>query len=132
MEDMMNRLPALGNMSNLSKGFVPAMDMYETKDGVVVETSLAGVNPKDVEVSVQRGVLTIQGTSKKEHEVDDKNYYRKEVRGGSFYRQVALPAPVKEDQVKAEFEDGVLQIVCPKAAPSKGKKVSIKINKKKK
>lgn len=121
MEEMMRRFP--------SRGFVPAMDVYETKEAVMVETPLAGVDAKDVEVSVEKGVLTIQGESKKEHEVDDKNYYRKEIRSGSFFRQVALPAPVKEDKVTAEFENGVLKITCPKAAPTAAKKVAVQIKK---
>lgn len=124
MEEMMRRLS--------SRGFVPAMDVYETKDAVMVETPLAGVNAKDVEVSVEKGVLTIQGQSKKEHEVDEKNYYRKEIRSGSFFRQVALPASVKEDNVTAEFENGILKITCPKAAPTQAKKIAVKVVKKEK
>ncbi|MBU0597060.1 Hsp20/alpha crystallin family protein [Patescibacteria group bacterium] len=132
MDEIFNRLPAFRNMGAMQKGFTPAMDVYETKDSVVVETPLAGVDSKDVEVSVEKGVLTIKGESKKEHEVDDKNYYRKEVRSGSFFRQVALPNAVKEDGVQAEFEDGVLKIICPKVTPTEAKKVQVKIIKKSK
>ena len=130
MEDMMNRLPALSNQS--IKAFVPAMDVYETDKAVVIETPLAGVRVEDVKVTVEKGVLTIQGESKKEHEVDDKNYYRKEIRSGSFFRQVALPAAVVEDKVGAEFEDGILKITCPKEKESVSKQVSVKIVKKSK
>ncbi len=127
MEAVMNRLPA---NSNAGRGFVPAMDVYETKDEVIVETSLAGVDPKNVKVTVENGVLTLQGETKKEHEVDEKNYYRKEVRTGSFYRQVALPASVKEDAVVAEYIDGLLKITCPKAAAPEPKKIEVKVVKK--
>lgn len=130
MEEMMKAFPMMNALST-HKAFVPALDMYETKDALVVETPLAGVNPADVEVTVEKGVLTIQGQSNKEHEVDDKNYYRKETRSGSFFRQVALPVPVKEDNVKAEFEDGVLKVTCPKMEVVKAKKVSVQIVKKK-
>ena len=126
--DMEGFFPKLPSM----KGFVPAMDVYETKDAVMVETPLAGVNVKDVDVSVENGVLTVQGESKKEHEVDEKNYYRKEMRSGSFFRQVALPAAVKEDKVSAEFEDGVLKIKCPKSGGAKSKKINVKVTKKSK
>ena len=119
MEEMLNR-----------RAFAPAMDVYETDKAVVVESPLAGINPDDVKITVEKGVLTIQGESKKEHEVDDKNYYRKEVRSGAFFRQVALPAPVVEDKVSAEFEDGVLKITCPKAPASVSKQVSVKVVKK--
>lgn len=123
MEEMMNRLPGMPGL----KGFVPALDVYETKDAVVVETPLAGVNPENVEVSVEKGVLTIQGETKKEHEVDEKNYYRKEVRSGTFHRKVALPVAVKEDETSAEFHNGILKITCPKKAPAEAKKVNVKI-----
>jgi HSP20 family protein len=125
MEETFNRFPiAFGTNT---KGFVPATDMYETKEAVIVEAPLAGVKPADVDVSVQNGVLTIQGESKKEHEVDEKNYYRKEVRGGSFYRQVTLPCPVKEDTVTAQFKDGVLEVKCPKTTPKEAKKIKIEV-----
>lgn len=127
MEEMMNRLPAV---SGQNKAFIPALDVYETDKAVVVETPLAGVNPDDVKVSVEKGVLTLQGESSKEHEVEEKNYYRKEVRSGAFYRQIALPAPVHEDKVEATFEDGMLKVICPKAAPAAVKKIDVKVVKK--
>ncbi len=132
MDEMMSRLPSLSNMAQMQKAFVPAMDIYQTDKAVVVETPLAGVKPEEVEVSVEKGVLTIQGQSKKEHEVDEKNYYRKEVRSGSFFRQVAMPVPVMEDKVSAEFSDGVLKITCPKATPVSAKKIAVKVVKKEK
>ena len=125
-----DRLPRVLGESQQMKTFVPAMDMYETDKAVMVETPLAGVRPEDVEVSVQQGVLTVKGQTKKEHEVDEKNYFRKEVRAGSFYREVALPAPVMEDKVSAEFEDGILKITCPKAQPTPQKRIAVKVVKK--
>jgi HSP20 family protein len=118
------------SFEDLMPTIAPAMDMYETKSDVIVEAPLAGVKPEEVEVTVEKGVLTLKGESKKEHEVDDKNYYRKEVRSGSFFRQVALPVAVKEDKVSAEFVDGVLKITCPKAEQTPVKKISVKIVKK--
>lgn len=128
-DEVFNRLPAMMGNGQMQM-FVPAINMYETDTAVVVETPLAGVDPKDVEVSVEKGVLTIKGQSKKEHEVEDKNYYRKEMRSGSFYRQVALPAPVSEDKVSAEFENGMLKITAPKMQQASAKKVSVKVVKK--
>lgn len=128
MEEMMNRLPTGFNRGGeLGKGFVPAMNVYEEDDAIVVETPLAGIDPKDVNVSVEKGVLTVQGETKKEHEVDDKNYYRKEIRSGSFFRQVALPSAVNEEDVSAEFDQGMLKIRAPKAEPKAGKKIDVKI-----
>ena len=128
MEEMIKNLPSLPSQN--FKGFVPAIDVYETDKAVVVETALSGINPDNVKVSVEKGVLTLQGESKKESEVDEKNYYRKEIRSGSFFRQVALPAKVVEDKVAAEFKDGVLKVSCPKSLPAKIKKVEVKVIKK--
>lgn len=130
MDEIFNRFPIMPSFAGMQKGFVPAMDVYEEKDVIVVETPLAGVDAKDVEVNVEKGVLTVKGKSKKEHEVDEKDYYRKEVRSGSFFRQVSLPVSVKEDRIKAEFEDGILKITCPKAEPKAVKKVNVKVVKK--
>jgi len=73
-----------------SAGFVPAIDIWQDEKNIYVESPLAGVDPKDVEVSVENDILTIQGKSEKKTEVDEKNYYRKEVRSGAFHRTVAF------------------------------------------
>lgn len=130
MEDMFtDRFPMMMHGKTM-KSFVPALDVFETDKAVIVETPLAGVKPEDVEITVQKGVLTIKGESKREHEVEEKNYYRKEVRSGSFYREVLLPTQVMEDKVSAEFENGLLKISCPKAEPVMAKKIDVKIAKK--
>lgn len=128
MEEMVKQFNS--GLMPMSRSFVPALDMYETKDTVVVEMPLPGIDPKNVEVTVEKGVLTVQGSSEKEHEVEEKNYYRKEVRSGTFFRQAALPVPVKEDKVNAEFSDGMLRITAPKTAPTQAKKIDVKVIKK--
>jgi len=111
---------------DLINSFIPAMDIYETEKDVMVETPLAGVKIDDVDLSIEKGVLTIQGQNKKEHEIDDKNYYRREVRSGSFFRQIPLPASVIEENVSAEFENGILKIKCPKKEKTQAKKIQVK------
>ncbi len=113
-----------------NQGFSPAIDVYETKDAVVVEAPLAGVSPDEVEISIENDVLTIKGETNKESEVDDKNYYRKEVRSGSFFRSVALPAHVVSDQASAESVEGLLKITVPKAPEAKPKSIKVKIKSK--
>lgn len=109
------------------RGFVPALDVYQTAADVVVETTLPGMNPKDVNVSIENDVLTIEGSMEKKTEVDEKDYYRKEIHSGSFHRAVALPSSVKGDDAKATYENGVLKIVIPKREEVKPKKVSIDV-----
>lgn len=109
------------------QGFAPAINMYETQDDVVIETTLAGVNSDDVKVSIENDILTIKGETKKESEVDEKNYYRKEISAGSFFRSVALPTHVVSDQAKAESKDGILRISIPKSPEVKPRTIKIDV-----
>lgn len=111
-------------------GFMPAVDMYEDKDNVIVETQLAGIDPEKVDIAIENDVLTIKGESEKKSEVEDKNYYRKEIRRGSFYRSIPLPTHVLGDKASAVAEKGVLKISVPKAPATKAKAIKIKTVKK--
>jgi len=128
MDKMMeSMLPAVrGNQF----GFTPAVDMYEDKDNIIVETQLGGIDPEKVDISIENNVLTIKGESEKKSEVEDKNYYRKEIRRGSFYRSIPLPTKVDGDKASAINEDGMLKISVPKATEVKPKTIKIQ-NKKK-
>jgi HSP20 family protein len=99
-------------------GLIPPVDVYETPEAIMVEAPMAGVDPKNIELSVDRGVLSIKALSERRTEVDEKTYYRKEVRHGAVFRQIPLPAPVQEDQAEASYEQGVLKIRLPKRADS--------------
>lgn len=112
-------------------GFTPAVDMYEDKDNVIVETQLAGIDPEKVDISIENDVLCVKGQSEKKSEIDEKNYYRKEIRRGSFYRSVPLPTQVLGEKAQATADDGVLKISIPKAPESKPKTIKIKTKNKK-
>lgn len=107
--------------------FTPAMDIYQDKDNVVVETPLAGVDPEKVEISVENDVLTVSGRTEKKEEVKREDYYRKEIREGSFSRSVILPMAVKAEAAAAESVKGILRITLPKAEEAKPKKIAVKI-----
>ncbi len=113
------------------KGFVPAVDVYQDKNSVIIEAELAGIDPENVDISIENDVLSIKGRSEKKSEVEDKNYYRKEIRSGSFYRNIPLPAHVIGDKASAEAKDGVLKIVVPKSPETKPKTIKIKTKKSK-
>jgi len=113
-------------------GVVPAVDIYEKGKDIIVETTLAGIDPEKVEISIENDILTLQGKMEKKTEVEDKNYYRKEISTGSFYRQIPLPKPVVGDKAAATYENGVLKIAIPKAPEKKNKKIDVKIIKNKK
>jgi len=115
-------LPAV---SGREFGFTPAVDVYEDKNNIIVETQLAGINPDDVKISIEHDTLYIKGESEKKSEIDEKNYYRKEIRRGSFYRSIPLPTQVSGDNAKAIAEGGVLKITIPKAAKTESKTIKI-------
>ncbi len=108
------------------KGFMPAVDMYEDKDNIVVETQLAGIDPEKIDISIENDVLCIKGEGERKTEVDEKNYYRKEIRRGSFFRSIPLPNKVSGDEATAVAEGGILKISIPKAPEAKPKTIKIK------
>ena len=109
----------------MNGNFSPAIDVYEKDNNVMIETPLPGVNAEDVKISVENDVLTIEGNTHKQTEVDEKNYYRKEVRYGSFHRAVALPSAVDGDKASADYANGVLKITIPKAPQAQKKTIKI-------
>lgn len=108
----------------------PAVDIYQDKNNLYVEIPLTGVNPKDVQVSIDDNVLTIQGKTQEKKEVKEKDYLRKEIRKGSFRRVIKLPVEVKGNKAVAESVGGIIKITIPKAAkttpPSKMIPIKIK------
>ncbi len=106
-------------------GYTPAVDMYEDKDNIVIETQLGGIDPEKVDISIENNVLSIKGESEKKSEVEDKNYYRKEIRRGSFFRLIPLPTKVDGDKATASNEDGILKIIVPKVQALKPKTIKI-------
>jgi HSP20 family protein len=111
--------------------FGPPMDVYQTDSDVVVELQLPKIDPKNVKISIEEGTLRIEGREQQEQEEKGKDYYRREIRSGSFTRMISLPVPVKEDEVEATYENGILRIRMPKVeAKKKPKNVEVKINNK--
>ncbi len=102
------------------------LDIYETKDDLVVKAAVPGVRPEDVDITVTGDTLTIKGETKEETETKKGNYYRKERRYGQFARSVSLPVAVKSDKAEARFKDGVLTLTLPKAEEAKPRVIKIK------
>ncbi len=106
----------------------PEMDLYETEEAIVAEVSAPGMGPEDLSVTVENNLLTVKGEKEEEKEDDEKGYYRREIRKGSFERCVRLPRGIDEEGVEATYEDGILKIQVPKTEKIEktGKKVKIK------
>lgn len=105
---------------------VPAVDMYQTDNEVVVKAALPGIKADEVQILVTGDLLTLKGEVKQENEAKEKAYHIREQRWGSFERSIALPTQVVADKAKADFENGVLTITLPKAEEVKPKTISIK------
>jgi HSP20 family protein len=106
--------------------WMPSMDVYETEDKVVATVELPGIDPNDVEVSVEDATLTISGKREFSAEVNEENYHRIERRYGAFARAITLPQTVDTDRVDAHFDRGVLTIEVAKAERAKPKKIEVK------
>lgn len=107
--------------------FAPPMDIYQTNNDLIIELQLSKDVADKISISIEEGILSIKRGEEKEEEVKDKNYYRREIRKGSFSRSVALPFPVKEEEIKAVYENGVLKIILPKTEAKKPKKIEVEV-----
>ncbi len=106
--------------------WAPAVDISERQDAYVVTAEVPGVKPEDLDVTMEDGLLTIQGERHVEEETSDRQYHRVERRYGSFRRSVTLPSQVRADAIEASYSDGVLQVVVPKAEEAKPKKITVR------
>lgn len=134
IQDRVNRLfeelltRGRGREEGLEGGaWVPAVDIYETNDDVVVKAELPGVEKDQIGVEVKGGVLTLRGERKHEKEVKEENYHRIERSYGTFLRSFALPVSVDQDKVSARFKDGVLDIDLPKKEKAKPRQVKVDV-----
>ncbi|HET7529234.1 MAG TPA: Hsp20/alpha crystallin family protein [Candidatus Saccharimonadales bacterium] len=102
-----------------------AVDVYETKEKLIVKGRVAGVNKSDLDVSISDNTLTIKGTLSAGNEEGVENYFLQECYWGEFSRSLVLPVPVKEDEIEALLKDGVLTISFSKLKQDTVKKIEI-------
>lgn len=102
-----------------------AVDVYETREKLVVKARTAGVNKNDLDVSISDNTLTVRGTLSAGNEDDVENYFVQECYWGEFSRSIALPVPVKEDEIEAMLKDGVLTISFTKVKQDTVKKIQV-------
>jgi HSP20 family protein len=106
----------------------PAIDLYESADDIIVNAELPGMKKQEIDVSLHDGALSISGERKREEKFEDAETYRSERFVGRFHRSVTLPTPVKSEQVKAQYKDGILTITLPKAEEAKPKQIEVSIS----
>lgn len=124
--------PAPGEGDSMEKvyNWAPAVDIYESDNSLVVEAELSGLDPDDIDVSIDNNILTVKGERKKISEVKEENYYRIERAYGTFQRSIRLPSEVDAEKIEANYENGVLKVSVPKIEPKKAKKIPIQTTKK--
>lgn len=103
----------------------PKIDIIERDDVIIVHAEVPGIDKKDIEISVTDDSITLRGQSQIESKEDTENYHRREISRGSFCRTLPLPSSVDNENAKASFKDGMLEITLPKQAKTKRKTVSI-------
>jgi HSP20 family protein len=111
-----------------SVGWTPACDIYEDGEEIAVRADLAGVDPKNVEIRFENGVLILKGERNLEQEDKRENYHRIELSYGTFTRSFSLPATIDSEQIRAESKQGVLLIHLPKKLEAKPKSIQVKVN----
>ena len=108
--------------------WIPAVDIFETNEAIVLKAELTGIPAQDISVEVKDNTLTLKGEKKFEKEVKEENYHRVERSYGSFQRAFTLPGTIHQEKVKAKFKDGILEITLPKVEEAKPKQVKVEIS----
>jgi len=106
--------------------WAPALDISERKDAYLVTVELPGLKPEDLDITMEDGLLTLQGERHFAQESSEQQFHRVERRYGAFRRSITLPAHVMAEGIQASFEDGVLQILVPKAEEAKPKRIQVR------
>src|SRR5215211_5568032 len=114
-----------GRTNGTGRRWIPAMDLVETDDHLVLRGDLPGLSEDDVEIEIKDNVLTVSGERKSENEEKGEGYHRVERAFGSFSRSMTLPQGVDAEQVEAHFDSGVLEVRIPKPAEAKPTRVQI-------
>lgn len=135
MSDRLNRMfarPAAsgsnGKETMIVADWTPSVDISETEGEFQIKAEIPDVKKEDVKITLEEGVLTLQGQRKQEKEDKRTKYHRIERSYGSFARTFALPDVIEIDKVKAEFRDGVLNLHLPKSEKAKPKAIEVKVS----
>jgi HSP20 family protein len=123
MSRFLGSTPSEGN--GQQRGWVPAVDVWETENEVVYAFDVPGIPEDKISIELEDNALTVSGERERTKEVSDERFYRFERRFGSFSRTIGLPQNVSEDQVKADYHDGVLEVRVAKPETPKPRRIQI-------
>lgn len=102
------------------------IDVYQTDNDIVIKSTIAGVKPEDLDVSINNDMITVRGERKQDEQISNENYYYQECYWGSFSRSVILPVDIVPDKVEASMKNGILTIRMPKADATRTKKIQVR------
>jgi len=105
-----------------------SIDVYQTPKSIVVKSTIAGVKPEDIDISINNDMLTIRGKREEKETIEEDDYLYRECYWGSFSRSIILPVEVKPEEIEAVLENGVLTVFLPKSKSSK--QISVKVKEK--
>ncbi len=107
--------------------WIPAVDIFETREAIVLKAELPGITAQDISVEVKDNILILKGEKKFKKETQEENYYRMERSYGSFQRAFTLPGTVQQEKAKATFRDGILEIALPKVEEARPRQIKVEI-----
>lgn len=117
---------ALGDQDWSATEWGLALDVIEEEDDYIVKASVPGIDPEDLEITFNNGMLTIRGEVKDERETTKGEYQLRERRFGSFSRSISLPTSIKSDDIAATYENGVLKLTLPKTEEVKPRRIPVR------
>jgi HSP20 family protein len=117
-----------GDAQQFLNGWLPTIDVYEDKDGLVLKAELPGMKKEDIGISLHGDVLTLSGERKEETAYEKAETYRSERFLARFQRTLTLPVPVSSSKVQASYKDGILTVTMPKAEEAKPKQIEVKVD----
>jgi HSP20 family protein len=124
-QDSVNRL---FSDQTATRPWAPSVDILETDNELVMKADIPGVNLKDIDIRIENGTLTLKGERKFEREDKNKGFHRQERSYGSFVRYFTLPDTVDSENVKADYQGGVLTVTLPKKEVAKPKSIKVQVN----
>jgi len=101
------------------------IDLYQTKDNVIIKSTIAGVKPENLDITIANDMVTIKGERTKAEKIAQEDYFYQECYWGGFSRSVILPVDIDSEHVEADLKDGILTVILPKAAKAKTKKIKV-------
>lgn len=121
-----------GGLSEMDRGLLetswsPAVDVYDSKDDIIVKADIPGLEKEDIDVTVEDNTVTIRGEKKNEQEARTEEFVRSERFYGSFYRALQLPAHVDAGKAKASYKNGTLELTLPKREEAKPKQINVDV-----